>query len=230
VLCVFSVQLLISCRFYIDCCAHVVLCVFSVQLLISCRLYTDCCAHVLCVFSVQLLISCRFYIDCCAHVAGNPWHCDCDGMYTVYRTFREGTGQNVTLLCDSPEDLRGESWDILEEKCERTVAPPQPAVTRSTANTTAVSTSQPVQFHITVQQNVSLQEPSPDAWHSPPTLLIISLSVFAVAVYSVVVALTVTIRMWRVTRGNDREGTQQVVTAEYSAIRPGPSGVQFRAT
>jgi type V secretory pathway adhesin AidA len=154
-------------------------------------------------------------------------------MYTVYRTFREVTGQNVTLLCDSPEDLRGKLWDVLEETCQRTVTPPQPAVTGSTANctgvntanTTAVSTSQPVQFHITFQQNVSVQESSPDACHSPPALLIISLSVLAVAVYIVVVALTVNIRIWRVKRGNDREGTQQVGTAEYSAMRPGPSAV-----
>ena len=156
----------------------------------------------LCVFSVQLLISCSLYNDCCANVAGNPWHCDCDSMYRVYRTFREGRGLNVTLRCDSPEVLRGASWDVLEESCQRTVTPPQPALTGSTANTTAVSTSQPV------QQNLSVQRSSPDAPHSPPARLVISLNVFAVAVYIVVVALTVTIMKWRVTRRNDSDGKQ----------------------
>ena len=186
-----------------------------------------CCV---CVFSVQLLISCRLYTDCCAHVAGNPWHCDCGSLYTVFLTFREGTGQNVTLLCASPADLIGKSWDVLEEKCQRTATPPQPAVTESNANTTAVSTSQPVQFKTAVQQNVSVQECSPDDSYSPSAHLVISLSVFSVAAYCVVVALIVTTRKWWITSGNDRYRTQQVGTAEYSALRPGSSAVQFCAS
>jgi len=219
VLCVFSVQLLISCRLYTDCCAHVLLCVFSVQLLISCSLYTNSCAHVvLCVFSVQLLISCRLYTNCCAHVAGNPWHCDCDSMYTAYRTFREGTGHNLTLRCESPKDVKGESWDVLEERCKPTVTPSQPAVTRSTANntavntannsavstanTTAVSTSQHVQFNITVQHNVSVKESSPDPWHSSSPFLVIFVACFAAAVFIAVVVIMIIIRRLRSPRLN----------------------------
>jgi len=151
-------------------------------------------------------------------------------MYTVYRTFREGTGQDVTLLCKSPADLMGESWDVLEEKCQRSVSPPQPAARGSTANTTAVSTSQPVQFNTTDQQDVSLQESCPDDSYSPSAHWVISLSVFSVASYIVVVALIVTTRKWWMSSGNDRDRTQQVGTAEYSALRPGSSAVQFRAT
>ena len=196
-LCVFSVQLLISCRLYTDCCAHVVLCVLSVQLLISCSLYTDCCAHVvLCVFSLQLLISCSLYTDCCAHVAGNPWHCDCDSMYTVYQTFREGTGLNVTLRCDSPAELRGTSWDVLEVNCERTVTPPQSAVTGSTANTTALSTSQPAESNSSVQ-HMSLQESSPDAFHSPSTFIVIFVLSLALAVFIAVLVVNKAVKRLR---------------------------------
>ena len=195
---------------------------------------------------VQLLISCRLYTHCCAHVADNPWSCDCGSMYTVYRTFRNGTRQNVTLLCKSPEELKGKSWDVLEEMCQRTVTPPQPAATGSTANTTAVSTanstaistanttavstSQPDQFNITVHRNVSVQESSPDTSHSPSARLVIALCMFGVAVYCVVVALTVTIVKLRMACCNDSEGTQQVGTAEYFPLQPISSIVQFRAT
>jgi len=174
----------------------------------------------LCVFSVPLLISCRLYTVCCAHVAGNPWHCDCDGMYPVYRTFREGTGQNVTLLCKSPADRMGESWDVLEEMCEPTVTPPQPTVTGSTTNTTAVSTSQPVQFNTTVQQDVSVQESSPDASHVPshsplhlPTkfLVIFFVSLAALVLISIFVVNKVVRRLRRGTRPLDRFWSEDVV-------------------
>ena len=109
-------------------------------------------------FNVQLLISCSLYIDCCALVAGNPWLCDCDRMYRVYRELRGGRGQSVTLRCENPAELRGESWDVLEDRCKPTVtAPPQPSVTGSTVNTAVVSTSQSVQFNISVQQAVPVQ-------------------------------------------------------------------------
>ena len=187
-----------------------------------------CCVYV---FSVQLLISCRLYTDCCAHVADNPWHCDCDGMYTVYRTFREESGQNVTLLCKSPANLMGKSWDVLEEKCQPTVTPPpQSTVTESTANTTAVSTSQSVQFSPTVQQNVALQDSCPDDSYLPSANLVMYLTVFSVAAYCCVVVLIVTTRKWWMNSGNDRDRTQQVGTAEFSALGPGFSGVQFSAT
>jgi flagellar biosynthesis/type III secretory pathway M-ring protein FliF/YscJ len=116
-------------------------------------------------------------------------------MYTVYQKFREGTGQNVTLRCDSPADLRGESWDVLEERCKPTVTTPQPAVTDSTANTTAVSTSQPTdstanttavstsqptQFNATVQQTVLVEASSSDDSHSPSPSLVQSPSMFIV--------------------------------------------------
>lgn len=116
-------------------------------------------------FNVQLLISCRLYIDCCALVAGNPWLCDCDRMYRVYRTVREGRGQSVTLRCEDPAELRGESWDVLEDRCKPTVTPPQPAVTGSTANTADVSTSQSVQFSTSDQQDVPVQGSSSDVSH-----------------------------------------------------------------
>jgi hypothetical protein len=146
-------------------------------------------------------------------------------MYTVYRTFREGTGQNVTLQCDRPAELRGKSWDILEEICELTVTPPQPTVTDSTAKTTTVGISQPDQFNTAVRQNVSVQESSPDASKSPPAHLVISLSLFAVSVYMVVVALTLTIRKWRVTCANNSYRPQQVDTAEYYELLPDSSAV-----
>ena len=144
------------------------------------------------------------YTDCCAHVAGNPWHCDCARMYRAYRTFRQGTGQNVTLQCDSPADLSGASWDVLEGRCQRTATTPQPTVTDSTANSTAVSTSQPAQFSTTVQQNVSVQESSPDDSHSlfhpPPTFLVIF--VVSMAVVVLITSLVVNKAVRRIRRGN----------------------------
>ena len=162
---------------------------------------------------VQLLISCRLYTHCCAHVADNPWSCDCDSMYTVYQTFRNGTGQNVTLLCESPEDLKGKSWDVLEGMCQRTVTPPQPAATGSTpnitaistanttavsnANTKAVSTSHLDQLNIPVQRNVSAQESSTEEPHSPSSFLIMLVACFAAVVFIAVVVITIIIRRLR---------------------------------
>jgi hypothetical protein len=144
----------------------------------------------------------------------------------------------VTLQCVSPAELRVKSWDVLEVWCQRTVTAPQPALAGSTANTTAistanttaVSTSQPDQFNTTAQPNVSVTGPSTDDSPSPPARLLISVSLFAVAVYCVVVALTVTTRKLRVTFGNDSDRAQRLGPAEYSALRPDSSAVQFRAT
>ena len=152
----------------------------------------------MCVFSVQLLISCRLYTDCCAHVADNPWHCDCDGMYTVYRTFREESGQNVTLLCKSPANLMGKSWDVLEEKCQSTVAPPQPTVTDSTAKITAVNASWPALFSTTVLQNGSSTEASHFFLEFQVTFVVC----FAVAVLIAVVLIAIVIRRVRSSKLN----------------------------
>ena len=145
-------------------------------------------------FNVQLLIYCSLYIDCCALVAGNPWLCDCDRMYSVYRGLREGRGQRVTLWCENPAELRGKSWDVLEDRCKPTVTPPQPAVT---VNTTDVSTSQPVQFNTTNRQNVSVQETPVDASHSPSTFLLIFVVCFTAAVFMAVVVILIIIRSFR---------------------------------
>jgi hypothetical protein len=115
-------------------------------------------------------------------------------MYTVYRTFREGTGQNVTLQCESPVELRGKSWDVLEEMCKPTVTPPQLTVTGSTANTTAFSTSQPDQSNTAVQRDVSVQESSPDASHSPSPFVVMFVGCFAAAVLIAVVVIMIIIR------------------------------------
>jgi hypothetical protein len=139
-------------------------------------------------------------------VAGNPWHCDCDRMYTVYRTFWERAGQNLTLWCESPAELGGKSWDVLEDSCQPTVTPTtQAAVTSSTANTTAVSTSQSVQFNTIVQRDVSVQESSQEDSHSSLASLVISLCLFALAVYTVVFALILITRQWQVTCSNDSD-------------------------
>jgi hypothetical protein len=143
---------------------------------------------------------------CCTHVAGNPWRCDCDAIYTVYRTSRNATRKNLTLLCENPEDVSGASWDILEDKCRSTVMPPRPptlrTVTSSAVNTTRVSRAQ---FSTNDQHGVSDQQSSPDPSHSVSARLVIPLSMFAVAVYTVVLALIVTTRQRRVTCGNDSD-------------------------
>jgi flagellar biosynthesis/type III secretory pathway M-ring protein FliF/YscJ len=119
-------------------------------------------------------------------------------MYTVYRTFREGTGQNVTLECESPAELRGKSWDVLEEICEPTVTPLQSTVTGSTTNNTTVSISQPDQFNsTTVQENVSVQESSPDAFHAPSTFVVIFVASLTVAVFIAVFVVNRAIRRLR---------------------------------
>jgi hypothetical protein len=149
-------------------------------------------------------------------------------MYTVYRKFREGTGQNLTLLCDSPAVLKDKSWDVLEATCERTVTTPQPGVTGSTANTadvntantTAVSTSQPDQFNTSVQQNVSVKESFADAlhwaslsfFHSPSTFVVIFVVSLAVAVLiTVLVVNKVVKRLGKGTRQLDHLWWEDVV-------------------
>jgi hypothetical protein len=76
-------------------------------------------------------------------------------MYRVYRKLQEGRRQSVTLGCENPAELRGELWEVLEDRCKPTVTPQEPAilpaVTGSTANTAGVSTSQ---FYHTISQSV----------------------------------------------------------------------------
>jgi len=111
----------------------------------------------------------------------------------------------VTLHCESPVELRGKSWDVLEEICEPTVTPPQSTVTGSTANSTAGSTSQPDQFNTTVQQDVSVQESSPDAlhwpsvspFHSPSTFVLVFVASLTVAVFIAVFVVNRAIRRLR---------------------------------
>jgi len=119
----------------------------------------------------------------------------------------------------------GESWDVLEDKCEPTVTPPQPVVTvtppqptvtDSTANTTAFSTSQPVLLNTTVQQNVSVQESSLDApnlpSHSPLLFLLIFVVSMAVIVLIAVFVVNKAVRrLRRGTRQLDRLWWEDVV-------------------
>ena len=139
------------------------------------------------------------YIDCCVRFAGNPWRCDCDAIYTVYRTFRQGTRRNITLQCENPSEVKDKSWAILEVRCEPTVTspvpPPLPKTTGSTANTTSGNTVQSVGLSVAVQQ-----ESSSEATHTPSAFLLIFVSSFAAAVCIAVVVLTITIRRLRTPR------------------------------
>jgi hypothetical protein len=156
--------------------------------------------------NVQLLVSsrlcCFLCTDCCTRVAGNPWRCDCGAIYTVYRISREGTGNNITLRCENPAEVRGVSLDILEEKCQPTITPQPPTLptlTGSAANSGSVNTSPPIQFSTTHQHDVSFQEssPGPSDLHSPSTFLLIFIISFAAAVYIAVVVVSITIRRLR---------------------------------
>ncbi|GFG32420.1 hypothetical protein Cfor_11247, partial [Coptotermes formosanus] len=149
--------------------------------------------------------------DTAVNLTGNPWRCDCGAVYTFYRMSREGTGKNLTLRCENPAELRGESWDILEEKCRPTVTPQLPTistVTKSTVKTRSRKISQPFQFSTTDQRDVSFEESSPGNSPSTPARLVLSLSMLAVAVYIVALALIVTTRQYRVTCGNDSDRTR----------------------
>ena len=134
------------------------------------------------------------YIDCCTRVAGNPWRCDCDAIYTFYRTSRNATRKNLTLLCENPEYVRGESWDTLEDKCQSTVTPPLTTVTSSAANTTSVSTAQ---FSTTDQHGVSDQQSASSLSHYASIFLLIFVISLAALVCIVVVVVSITIRRLR---------------------------------
>jgi hypothetical protein len=75
-----------------------------------------------------------FYFICYVNYffTGNPWNCECDALYSVYRTLQVRTARNITLWCEHPAGIKGESWDILEEEC-------QPTTTTTTTPTTTGS-------------------------------------------------------------------------------------------
>ncbi|GFG29451.1 hypothetical protein Cfor_01956, partial [Coptotermes formosanus] len=156
--------------------------------------------------------------DTAVNLTGNPWRCDCGAVYTFYRMSREGTGKNLTLRCENPAELRGESWDMLEEKCRPTVRPQPPTlptVTGSAANSGSVNTSHPVHFSTTDQQDVRVQESSPGTTdsHSPSMFLLIFIISFAGAVCVAVVVVSITIRrLRRSTTTLDRLWWEDVVT------------------
>jgi hypothetical protein len=130
-------------------------------------------------------------------------------MYTVYRTFREDAGQNMTFLCERSAGSEGKLWKELEVSCQPTVITTQPviltepSVTDSADNTTAVNTSQSVQFNTTVQRGGSVQKSSQEDWHSPSTSVLIFVGCFAAVVFVAVVAISVVIRRLRAPVSND---------------------------
>jgi Leucine-rich repeat (LRR) protein len=44
-------------------------------------------------------------------LSGNPWKCECSALGEAWREL----GQNLTLICATPEDRRGYAWDVIEE-------------------------------------------------------------------------------------------------------------------
>jgi hypothetical protein len=51
-------------------------------------------------------------------LSGNPWKCDCPALGVAWLELRE----SLTLVCASPEDRRGRTWDVLKlDTCRNTV-------------------------------------------------------------------------------------------------------------
>ena len=46
-------------------------------------------------------------------LTANPWNCDCSVLLEVWR----GLKHKLTLHCASPRELKGKSWDVMEEFC-----------------------------------------------------------------------------------------------------------------
>jgi hypothetical protein len=44
-------------------------------------------------------------------LSGNPWKCECSALGEAWREL----GNNRTVICASPEDRRGRTWDVIEE-------------------------------------------------------------------------------------------------------------------
>jgi hypothetical protein len=128
------------------------------------------------------------------HFTGNPWNCSCDALYRAYKVLRVETRKNITLLCESPEEVRGESWDILEERCELTTAKSTVTAAR-TADVTATYEVTEAELVRLVTKERSDQIPSPNVSSITPTVIFIIC--FAVAVCVVIALVVIIIRKIR---------------------------------
>ncbi|PSN56436.1 hypothetical protein C0J52_08357 [Blattella germanica] len=77
--------------------------------------------------------------DVVAEFAGNPWDCSCDTLYKSYKMLNDNSREKFTLVCSTPEEFQGQTWDILEEGCSPT--------TVKTSSTTAIFSRFPLIMH-----------------------------------------------------------------------------------
>jgi hypothetical protein len=125
------------------------------------------------------------------HFTGNPWNCSCDALYRTYKVLRVETRKNITLLCESPEEVRGESWDILEETCELTTAKSTVTAAR-TADVTATYEVTETELVRLVTKERSDQNLSPKVSSITPTVIFIIC--FAVAVCVVIAVVVIVLQ------------------------------------
>jgi hypothetical protein len=151
-------------------------------------------------------------------ITGNPWNCESDALYSVYRTLGEKTSRNITLWCENPAGVKGESWDILEEECQPTTTTTGSSVTAvwtiEWSDATADKTEMTV-IHTT--ENLVVNS-SPKL--SSFTFMSIFVTVFSVTVFIAVVAVDMIIRKVRKRKSNQRRLKDQVTRMELMPESP----------
>jgi hypothetical protein len=102
------------------------------------------------------------------------------------------TTNNITLICESPAEVSGKSWEILEDKCKPTTTTTESTIPATNATSrSALGTT----INKLFTKDVSAERGSQEV--EPPNFRAIFIAVFAIAVCIAIAAVIIWIRRVR---------------------------------
>jgi hypothetical protein len=128
-----------------------------------------------------------FYLLLILYFAANPWNCSCDAIYRTYRVLHAQS--NITLMCGSPAELSGQSWEVLEDKC-RPTSPPPPTTTATAAAATTTTTTTTTTTRAPTDVTALATETPEASYAAAAVITIVIITVLVTALGVAIVAVT----------------------------------------